>query len=110
VSAVSHRDMVRSAGAAEDAAPAHLVAELWTWQRWARCRTEDPSTFFHPDGERGRKRKHRQQRAKAVCDLCPVSKDCREHSLRFPEPFGVWGGTSEDERSTLLGRPRRRDR
>jgi WhiB family redox-sensing transcriptional regulator len=27
---------------------------------------------------------------------------CREQSLRVREPYGVWGGLSEDERSVIL--------
>lgn len=74
----------------------------WTWQRDARCRRADPAMFFHPDGERGTARQERQQAAKQVCDQCPVAAQCREHSLRFGEPFGIWGGLTEEERSELL--------
>lgn len=34
--------------------------------------------------------------AKKICKRCPVIIDCREAGRR--EPFGVWGGLSEDER------------
>jgi WhiB family redox-sensing transcriptional regulator len=78
------------------------VAEEWLWQQSARCRGEDPRLFFHPDNERGRARARRQHRAKAICDQCPVVARCREHSLKFQEPFGVWGGLSEGERVALL--------
>jgi WhiB family redox-sensing transcriptional regulator len=79
-------------------------AEAFSWQLYAYCRTADPSLFFHPEGERGRARQHRQQKAKEVCAACPVTRQCREHSLIFQESFGTWGGLTEEERSTLQPR------
>jgi WhiB family transcriptional regulator, redox-sensing transcriptional regulator len=69
----------------------------------ARCRDEDPSLFFHSDGERGRDRRARQRAATEICAHCDVIIACREHSLRFPERFGTWGGMSEDDRNQLFG-------
>jgi WhiB family redox-sensing transcriptional regulator len=28
--------------------------------------------------------------------------DCLEYSLRFREPYGIWGGITEDERHKIL--------
>jgi WhiB family redox-sensing transcriptional regulator len=81
---------------------------MWTWQLEARCRDADPSMFFSPEGERGQARTRRQRRAKAICAQCEVAAKCLDHSLRFQEPFGVWGGLSEMERDRVLGRVRRR--
>jgi WhiB family transcriptional regulator, redox-sensing transcriptional regulator len=80
------------------------TAEVWLWQLKAQCREEDPSTFFSPEGERGRARLQRVRRAKAICAECPVTSECRAHSLKYQEPFGVWGGLSETERASLLAR------
>ena len=74
----------------------------WEWQLDAACRGMDSSTFFHPPGERDPAREDRAARAKAVCRLCPVIADCLNHALQVREPFGVWGGHSEDERARLL--------
>ena len=32
----------------------------------------------------------------------PVLKRCRDHALASCEPYGVWGGMTEDERIRLL--------
>lgn len=74
------------------------VADLWEWQYQGLCRTTDPEEFFHPEGERGSARRRRDERAKEVCARCPVMEQCREHALAAREPYGVWGGLSEDER------------
>jgi WhiB family redox-sensing transcriptional regulator len=29
---------------------------------------------------------------------CPVRIQCAEHALRVREPYGIWGGLSEEER------------
>src|SRR5919106_364122 len=91
----------RGASAAA-ASPIVRNAEAWGWQLLARCRGTDPSVFFHPDGERGLKRRRRQQSAKRFCARCPVIMQCLEYSLRFQEPYGIWGGITEDERHKIL--------
>jgi len=65
--------------------------------------------FFHPLGERGATRRDREAEAKAVCQRCPVVDACRRHALQVAEPYGVWGGLSEEERVDQL-RARRRAR
>jgi WhiB family redox-sensing transcriptional regulator len=62
----------------------------------------DSQQFFHPDGERGSARQHREERAKAICRTCPVLVRCREHALAVREPFGVWGALGETERRALI--------
>lgn len=84
------------------------VADLWDWQFEGLCRTTDPEEFFHPEGERGSARRLRDERAKRVCERCPVILECREHALAAREPYGVWGGLSEDEREQELARRSRR--
>ena len=63
------------------------------------CRTVDPSLFFHPEGERGPARRERDAAAKQVCGSCPVLRECRKHALTVREPYGVWGGLTEDDRN-----------
>ncbi|KGF17332.1 WhiB family transcriptional regulator [Corynebacterium freneyi] len=84
-------------------------ADLWDWQLHGSCRGADSSVFFHPEGERGRARAMREMRAKSICQECPVLEQCRTHALSVGEPYGIWGGMSEAERSEILrNRPRRR--
>ncbi|MGV0807994.1 WhiB family transcriptional regulator [Mycolicibacterium setense] len=85
-------------------------AEEWNWQLAARCRGEDPALFFPPDGERPSARQRRHLAAKAVCADCPVTVECRRHSLVLPETFGIWGGLSEAERAKVIGMSRDHNR
>jgi WhiB family redox-sensing transcriptional regulator len=37
-----------------------------------------------------------------------VRAECAAHALAVREPYGVWGGLTEDEREELMGRARNR--
>jgi WhiB family transcriptional regulator, redox-sensing transcriptional regulator len=77
------------------------VADLWEWQLEGACRSADPEAFFHPEGERGPARRARDATAVAICQGCPVLAECRSHALAVREPYGVWGGLTEDDRETI---------
>ena len=77
-------------------------ADFWDWPLHGACRGEDSDLFFHPEGERGPSREARESAAKAVCATCPVLAACAAHALAVREPYGVWGGMSEDERELAV--------
>jgi WhiB family transcriptional regulator, redox-sensing transcriptional regulator len=77
------------------------VAHEWDWQLKGSCQGLNSSIFFHPDGERGSARSRRADRAKAICQRCPVLDQCRRYALAAREPYGVWGGLTEEERREL---------
>jgi len=84
------------------------VADVWEWQLQGACREADKGLFFHPEGERGPARRNRDAAAKAVCATCPVLLECRAHALSAREPYGVWGGLTEDDREAIFLVGRRR--
>jgi len=45
--------------------------------------------------------------AKAVCAQCPVLAACRAHALAVQEPYGIWGGLSEEERFEIISKVQR---
>ena len=77
------------------------VADVWEWQLEGACREADPQLFFHPEGERGPARAKRDAAAVKVCEGCPVLQQCRQHGLSVREPYGVWGGLTEDDREAI---------
>ena len=81
------------------------VADEWEWQYQGSCRELPSEMFFHPDGERGPRRRNRENTAKAICASCPVIAACRAHALAVQEPYGIWGGLSEDDRLAIINKP-----
>ncbi len=99
-----YRETNRSKEMAEISRLPIPVMEEWEWQYKGACRDLDPEMFFHPDGERGPRRRNRENAAKAICASCPVIAACRAHALAVQEPYGIWGGLSEDDRTAILER------
>ena len=77
------------------------VAQEWEWQLEGACQGLNSSVFFHPDGERGSARARRAYQAKMICRACPVLEQCRRHAMAVREPYGVWGGLTEEERREM---------
>jgi WhiB family redox-sensing transcriptional regulator len=69
------------------------------WELSAACVGTDTSAFYPQDGERGRSRRTREAKAKAVCNSCPVIAECLRWAIATNEPWGLWGGMSSDERA-----------
>ncbi|WP_225849958.1 WhiB family transcriptional regulator [Streptomyces sp. HPF1205] len=78
------------------------LTDLWDWQVKAACRGMDVTVFFSPSYERGRARHLREERARAVCESCPVRVPCGRFALATRQDYGVWGGLTEGDR---VGRP-----
>jgi WhiB family redox-sensing transcriptional regulator len=60
--------------------------------------------FFHPQNERGLSRIRRDRAAKSVCARCAVRLECADYAIRAREPYGVWGGLTEEERDRIYER------
>lgn len=71
------------------------------WRADAACREDDVELFFATD-------EATQDAAVARCQACPVQEACLEYALSAREPYGVWGGTTEQERKRMLRRRRER--
>ena len=69
------------------------------WRHKAACRGPSQDIFFPPQRtERRRDKRRREQLAKEICSGCPVMEACREYAIGINEPYGVWGGLTENER------------
>jgi WhiB family redox-sensing transcriptional regulator len=71
------------------------------WLDWALCRAEDPELWFPPKAGPAPKA------AREVCERCAVRMQCLERALALEDGlprdarFGVWAGTSPQERFLL---------
>jgi WhiB family redox-sensing transcriptional regulator len=64
------------------------------WKLSGLCRQSDPALWFPEANDSGATRK-----ARGICSRCPVQPRCLEYALDRNEQFGVWGGTSPQERA-----------
>ncbi|KUN02107.1 WhiB-like transcription factor [Streptomyces yokosukanensis] len=80
-----------------------------SWHAHAACHGMDPKdadAAFHPLP----RDKQAIDKAKALCGLCPVRRDCLNHALENDLKEGVWGGvTAADRRKLHKGLPARLD-
>jgi WhiB family redox-sensing transcriptional regulator len=75
-----------------------------SWHMGAACRGGQRSCCFYPPlhHETRDERAERELQAKAICESCPVRQPCLEFALASREPFGIWGGLTEQERRARL--------
>ena len=71
----------------------------YDWRADAACRFCSPDLFF-PAGTTG-PAEHEVEAAKAVCSACPVQSACLLYALQTRQDFGIWGGTTQEERQAL---------
>lgn len=69
------------------------------WMADGVCRTVDPELWFAEVGDYPS-----TQRAKALCNTCPVIERCLQFALDNREPYGVWGGLTALERRQVRRR------
>jgi len=68
------------------------------WVGFAACRDADPELFFTDGNGDG------TAVALRICAGCPVQGECLDWALLARAAFGVWGGTTEQERRRLQRR------
>lgn len=76
----------------------HWLEEERPWVSLAACRDADPGLFFAEGNGDG------TAVALRICAGCPVSDECLEWALAARAAFGVWGGTTEQDRRRLQRR------
>lgn len=75
-----------------------LIPERWV--RQAMC-VRQP---INPDAYHASKQTPRREveAALALCAVCPVRADCLQNALDNNDMWGIWGGTTEEERAVML--------
>jgi WhiB family transcriptional regulator, redox-sensing transcriptional regulator len=72
------------------------LAQLQPWMEHGLCKGSGAS-FFPSETRTKRVSAERYAEAVKVCQACPVIEPCREYGK--DERYGVWGGTTPNERS-----------
>lgn len=70
------------------------------WREEAACIDTNPDLFF-PIGKTGRAAEQAND-AKKICGQCIAQIACLEYALNAREQYGIWGGTTEEERQVIL--------
>jgi len=84
----------------DQADPFAWLAELTRrppWHSQAACRGMAPSTFVLGRGAN----ESVMSRARAICDVCPVTEECLAYALADPDAMGIWAGTTGQERRAM---------
>ncbi len=79
-----------------------MLHERWNdldWRIDAVCRDLNPEIFF-PIGVTGQAI-DQIAAAKSHCATCPAQNQCLEFAVTTNQEYGVWGGTTEEERRVL---------
>lgn len=79
------------------------LVESCSWLSAAACHGQG-RLFYNEVDEPRRIRRTKERHAKRICARCPVVNECLEHALIRPERYGIWGGTTADERHHLADR------
>ena len=65
-----------------------------TWTDQAACRGTDTEIFFPANADE-------EAEALSICATCPVRAQCLEYAVRNKEIYGIWGGTTPDQRRRI---------
>ncbi|MBV9094461.1 MAG: WhiB family transcriptional regulator [Streptosporangiaceae bacterium] len=76
------------------------------WRMMGACLSADPDLFF-PISAAGPALRQTEQ-AKAICSGCRVRQECLQFALSHDQLYGIWGGTTPDDRQRYRRRQRRR--
>lgn len=90
--------------------PSTTLRDSWIPPAAGACRDEDLRLFLGTAGEPAVVRMAREEDAKRICARCAVLVECRTAALADPEPTGVRGGLTPEERRAIARRRRRRAR
>jgi WhiB family redox-sensing transcriptional regulator len=71
-----------------------ILGEHPAWQRRAACRGKGCDPWFASTRDA-------EGNARAMCEPCPVRRDCLSYALGAPELVGIWAGTDGLDRRRL---------
>ena len=70
-----------------------------SWKDQAECADTDSDIFV-----RGGAHEEKDSIAKIICSMCQVRIECLEYAIEYKMDYGIWGGTTGNERKRLRTR------
>ena len=64
------------------------------WTNQAACRGTDTEIFYPVTSDE-------EAEALSICATCPVRAQCLDDALRNREIYGIWGGTTPEQRRRI---------
>jgi WhiB family redox-sensing transcriptional regulator len=81
------------------------IGTATNWRSAGACLSTDPDLFF-PISSTG-PAERQIARAKEICAGCGVRRECLEFALSHDQTYGIWGGTTAEDRQRERRRQRR---
>ena len=81
------------------------TAYVENWRALGACLSADPDLFF-PISSQG-PAEAQVARAKAICAHCSVARECLDFAMSHDQVYGIWGGTTPEDRQRDRRRRRR---
>jgi len=75
------------------------------WRSAGACQSADPDLFF-PNSSSG-PGERQIAKAKMICAGCQVRRECLDYALTHGQVYGIWGGTTPEDRQRDRRRRRR---
>lgn len=66
-----------------------------------------PHIFYPEDQFHYMDQKYETREAKAMCGTCPVLKECFSYGVITHQEYGIWGGTSAEDRRDMRSKRRK---
>jgi len=66
-----------------------------------------PHIFYPEDQPHYAVRAYEIREAKAICGTCPVMKECFTFGVVSQQQYGIWGGTSAEDRKDIRSKRRK---
>jgi WhiB family redox-sensing transcriptional regulator len=76
------------------------------WQHHANCLESDPELFFPQRNENDLKSLAVLE-AIRICSQCDVRDTCRQVALDSKHQYGIWGGTTPNQRTAISRKEQR---
>ena len=81
------------------------TGNVTNWRSAGACLSADPDLFF-PISTTGPAQRQ-IARAKLICAQCRVRQECLEFAMSHDQVYGIWGGTTPEDRQRDRRRKRR---